>query len=236
MRLQICLSAAVALLLMASQSLAQTPIPNPITFEDLTDNGFGLKFSNDASANFTISNIGGSNRMLVPRTGAFQEADTSTGNPASGFYQAMQAALNNPSGYDLSYDYYIDTASFTQGGTTAGNFYQLGTYVNVGSGAYAQDFPGSGKELELNGSQLASGQLFQGTVTVNFAAAGLTVPSPATETFFRLGFIENGDGTGQHVYFDNINIFPVPEPATFGLIAMGLAGFFAVQRRLRKAA
>lgn len=229
MRFRICLSTAAALVLMASQSRAQ--IPNPITFEDLTDNGFGLKFSNDASATFSIVNIGGSNRMLVPRTGAFQEADTSTGNPASGFFQAMQAAMNNPSGYNLSYDYYIDTSTF---GTGAGNFLQLGSYVNGGSGAYNQHFPASGKEVELSGTQLASGQVLQGTVTVNFAAAGLTLPT--NETFFRLGFIENGDGAAQVVYYDNITISPVPEPATFGLMAMGVAGFFAVRRHRRKAA
>ena len=116
MRFHFCLSAAVALLLMATQSRAQ--IPNPITFEDSTDNGFGLKFGNDASATFTVANIGGSNRMLVPRTGAFQEADTSTGNPASGFYQAMLAAMANPSGYNLSYDYYLDTSTFGAGAGT----------------------------------------------------------------------------------------------------------------------
>jgi hypothetical protein len=219
-------TSAVALLLIASMARAQL-VPNPITFEDLTDNGFGLKFSNDASASFTIANVGGSNRMLVPRTGAFQEADTDTGNASSGFYQAMLAAANNPSGYNVSYDYYVDTSAF---GAGAGTFFQLGMYTNGGSGAYHQDFPGSGKELELNGTQLASGQVFQGHVTVNFAAAGLALAP--TETFFRLGFIENGDGANQAIYLDNINIAPVPEPSTF--VLGGLAGLGLMVYRRRK--
>jgi hypothetical protein len=219
------LGAAVTLMLVGSIVRAQN-IPNPITFEDGTDNGFGLKFSNDASANFTVASVGGSLRMLVPRTGAFQEADTDTGNTSSGFFQAIQAAMANPSGYTLSYDYYIDTSTW---GANAGSFLQLGTYINGGDGAYAQDFPNSGKELELNGTQLASGQIFSGTFSATFASRGLTIS--AAETFYRLGFILNGDGSAQGVYYDNINIQPVPEPCTIVLGALGGLGLLAIRRR-----
>jgi hypothetical protein len=218
-------TSAVALLLIASMARAQL-VPNPITFEDLTDNGFGLKFSNDASASFTIANVGGSNRMLVPRTGAFQEADTDTGNTGSGFYQAMAAANANPANSFVSYDYYIDTSNW---GVNAGTFFQVGLYFNGGSGEYHQDFAAV-KELELSGAQVASGQVFSGTVTVNIAAAGLTLVNP--QTFYRMGFIENGDGSAQAVYFDNINITTVPEPST--IVLGGLAGLGLMVYRRRK--
>jgi hypothetical protein len=200
-------------------------VPNPITFEDLTDNGFGKAFSNDASASFTIANVGGSNRMLLPRTGGFQEGDTSTGLTTSAFYQAMLAAAADPVDSTLSYDYYIDTSTW---GANAGTFYQIGSYVNTGNGYYAQDF-GAVKEIELSGAQTASGQVFQGTVSVNFAAVGFNMPTG--QTFFRLGFIENGNGTAQGVYLDNINITTVPEPASLSLIGLGGLGLLGMVYR-----
>jgi hypothetical protein len=203
--------ALTVLLCVAGRVSAQSSV---FDFEDGTDQGFGLKFGNDASNNFTVTSVGGSMRMLVPRTGGFQEADHGEGATGSNFYNAMLAASSNEAGYDISYDYYIDTANF---GTGAGTFFQMGTYLNTGSGYYAQDF-GAVKELELSGAQLASGQIFQGTVTVNMAAAGFDMPTG--ETFFRLGFIENGDGAAQNVYLDNIRVFPVPEPASLGLLAL----------------
>ena len=51
-------------------------------FEDLTDQGFGTGFGNDASASFPIVNIGGSNPMEVLDTASFQQAGRETGNPA----------------------------------------------------------------------------------------------------------------------------------------------------------
>src|SRR5689334_22852334 len=125
--------AAVAafVLLGAATASAQTATYN---FETGTDQGFGTGFGDDASASFTVSNVGGSMRMLVPRT-SFQSAGRATGNAADSEYQAMAAAAANPAGYALSYDYYIDTSTF---GTGAGTFYQLGTFVNTGSGYYAQ--------------------------------------------------------------------------------------------------
>jgi hypothetical protein len=204
-------AAIAALLLGAARASAQSVTYN---FESGTDQGWGHKFSNDASESFPIQNVAGSNRMLVARNNDCQEADISTGNSADALYQAMLAASGNEAGYVLSYDYRIDTASF---GAGAGTFLQLGTYVNTGSGYYAQNF-GNPKELELNGTQLASGQLFSGTVSQTFSAKGFDIP--AGETFFRLGLIINGDGANQAVYFDNISITPVPEPASLALLAL----------------
>jgi len=192
------------------------------------DQGWGAKFSNDASANFPIVNIGGSNRMEL-MLGGFQVADVSTGNPSDPLYQTMLAASTNEANTVVSYDYYIDTA-LSPG--NYGNFLQVGTYYNEGSGAYAQDFPGTGKELELNGTQLASGSLFTGTVSFTLASKGIDIPTG--ETFYRFGLIMNGDGAQTKVYFDNIKIQVVPEPASLALVGMsvfGIAGGVIRRRR-----
>ena len=194
-------------------------------FQDGTDQGFGTGFGNDASMSFTIANVGGSLRMLVPRTGAFQEAGNAHGADGSPFYLAMQAAAANPAGYTISYDWYIDTSNW---GTNAGSFFQIGSFVNTGSGYYAQDF-GSPKEVELNGAQLGSGQVFSGHVSINVAGVGYAMP-PA-DTFFRLGLIENGNGSAQAVYFDNISVSPIPEPASLSILALGGAALWLVNRR-----
>ena len=196
------------------------------TFEDGTDQGFGNKFSNDASANFPIVNIGGSNRMAVQRTpNDFQEAERTTNNAADPMYQAMLAASAAEGAYQISYDYYIDTAAM---GAGAGNFLQVGTYVNTGTGYYAQNF-GTPKEVELNGAQLASGQVFSGTVTQTFTQKGFDLP--LGESFFRLGFIINGDGANQLVHFDNVTIGPVPEPGSMALLALALPALSIRRRR-----
>jgi hypothetical protein len=211
-------TAAVAAIVGCAQfASAQSSI---FDFEDSTDQGFGNKFSNDASASFPIVNIGGSNRMEVLRNGDFQEADISSG--ANPYLAAFNAATANPSGYFISYDWYVDT-SLSPG--NYGNFLQLGTYINAGQGTfpYVQDFPGTGKDVELGGAQLASGQVFSGTVTETLAdkygalhADFLNAPSQ------RLGLIINGDGVDAKVYFDNVRIHPVPEPASVALLSLVL--------------
>jgi hypothetical protein len=218
-----CLAAAAALLIAAIQAQGQSIT---FDFQDGTDQGFGHGFGNDASAAFPIANIGGSLRMGILRTGAFQEADrASQGSDA--FLAAMNAAVLNPSGYQISYDWYVDT-SLSPG--NYGTFLQLGTYINSGGGAYTQDFPGSGKDVELNGTQLASGQVFSGTVTETLTQKfGALDPGFLGQTFMRLGFIMNGDGSAATVYFDNISVSPVPEPASLSL--MGLAALWMIRRR-----
>jgi hypothetical protein len=209
-----------------SQASAQSVTYN---FETLTDQGFGHKFSNDASESFPIVNIGGSNRMEVLRNGDFQEADISTGNPGDPLYQALLAASANEANAIVSYDYYIDTAR--PPGSNYGTFLQVGTYYNEGSGAYAQDF-GAVKEVELNGTQLATGQIFQGSVAFSLASKGIDIPSG--ETFFRFGLILNGDGPDAKVYFDNIRIQNVPEPTSLALAGFGVFGLVGVAIRRRR--
>jgi hypothetical protein len=227
-------TAALAALLAALSFAAAHASAATITFdfENGNDNGFGLKFSNDASANFPIVSIGGSKRMEIARTGAFQEADrisTSTSDP---FYLALNAALHDPSNYTISYDYYIDT-SLSPG--NYGNFLQLGTYLNAGTGAYAQDFPGSNKDFELSPTQLASGQVFSGTITETLATKyGGSVSNLADTDSIRFGFILNGDGSQPKVYYDNITITPLaatPEPASLSLAALGAATLLLRRRR-----
>jgi hypothetical protein len=223
MKRSLPLAAAAALLIGAIQAQAQSVT---FDFEDGTDQGFGHKFSNDASENFPIVTIGGSKRMEVLRNGDFQEADrASQGSDA--FFNAMNAAVNNPSGYLISYDYYIDT-SLSPG--NYGGFLQLGTYINAGGGAYTQDFPAV-KDFELNGTQLASGQIFSGTVSETLTAKyGALDPGFLGQTFLRMGLIMNGDGVDAKVYFDNITITAVPEPSTFALLGLAAPAFWMMRR------
>ena len=218
------LAAMTALLLCATQVSAQS---HTFDFESGGDQGWGNKFADDASADFPIVNIGGSNRLAVLRNGDFQEAERASGDTNEPFFMALDAAANNEAGYLLSYDYYIDTS-----GGGYGSFLQVGTYVNAGNGYYAQDFPGAGKDLELNSDQLASGQVFSGTVTESFSAKGYDLPT--AQTFFRTGLIINGDGANATVYFDNVSIRPVPEPAALTLIALAMPAFAIARRRFAR--
>lgn len=217
---------AVTLALGIIQAQAQSV---EYTFSDDTSDGWANSgFGTTPVA--TVSTIGGQNYVYIPYVG-FQSGNVGTGYAGNlaGFDAAMGAALNDPSAYDISYTYYLDTSTFS--GAT---FLQLGTFVNGGSGYYSQDYS-TPNELSFNGSQLSSGQVFTGTVTINMGSVFASDANAATETFYRLGFIENTDSTatGVGVYYTDISVTPVPEPGT--LVLAGLGGLSMLFLRRRKA-
>jgi hypothetical protein len=211
------LLALVALFSGAASAFAQSGAFN---FEFGTDQGWGTGFGNDASKNFPIVSVAASNWMETT-LGGFQIAGRETTNPAEDVYQALLAASDNEAGYLFSYEWYLDTAP---GGF--GTFLQIGTFINTGSGYYAQNYP----EIELNGEQLGSGQKFGGVVSLTFADRGYDIPSG--ETFFRPGLILNGDGASVKVYFDNIKFYPiVPEPTSLALLGLTASTLMVSCRR-----
>ena len=214
--------AAIAFIAIHAQSQSVN-----FNFSDSTADGWvnGGFSSSPAS---TVVTIGGNNYISIP-LGGFQVANvnsgTVSGTPASTFNAAMSAALNNPSAYDLNFNYYIDTSTFT----TPGTFLQVGLYVNPGSGFYSQVY-GSPNGLQLNGTQVASGSVFQGQVTIPMSAYAVDT-NAATETSFRLGIVENGDGTGVTVNFTDLSVTAAPEPSTLALIGLGACATMLMFRR-----
>jgi hypothetical protein len=221
--------AAVALLGLGSlQTQAQSVT---YTFSDGTSDGWAnAGFSGTPVA--SVSNIGGQNYVYMPFVG-FQsgnDASDSAGNLA-GFNAAMNAAILNPAGYNVSYTYYLNTAN-----VVGATFLQLGVFVNTGKGYYEQDYS-TPNQVSFSGAQLTSGQIFTGTVTENLGTltGGAADPNAAIETYWRLGLIENtSTGATGGVYYTDISVTPVPEPGTLSLCGMGLVAGAAFLRR-RKA-
>jgi len=215
------LAAAVALLgLGAIQAQGQSVLYN---FSDGTNDGWANSgFGTTPLA--VVQTIGSQHYINIP-LGGYQVANVQSG--AAGnlptFTATMAAAAANPAGYNISYNYVINTAGFL--GAT---YLQLSTYVNENNGYYAQD---AANEVSLNGTQLASGGIFFGTVTINMGAVGFTGMS-ATDTGYKLGLIMNGNGTGVSVDYTHISVAPIPEPSSLALAGLGaVGGLLALRRR-----
>jgi len=222
------LAAAVALVVGVVQSQGQSVI---FTFADNTSDGW-VAGGFSSSPALPLVNVGGQNYISVPLSGSYQVANVNSGTvsgaPAASFNAAFQAALENPAGYELTYNYYINTSTFT----TPGTYLQMGSYINTGSGYYQQGAgTPSAYEPQFNGTQVASGQVFSGSVAVPFTGYGPPDAGAATETYFRLGIILNGDGTGVTVDYTDISIAPIPEPGSLALIGLGMASLIMIRRR-----
>jgi hypothetical protein len=229
------LTAPLALVVIAglAAQTASAQVSHTFTFDSgATDEGWATPFAGSDDKAFSIVNIGGSNRIQIPNTDGFQDAGRgegiAVGGTGSTFFQSMAAAAADPAGYELSYDWYIDTTQ-----VSAASFAQLASFVNTGSGYYAQNFPATGKEAELGGAQLSSGQVLTGSVTVPFTAYrdANSATLPTGETFYRIGLIINaGAGAQIPVYYDNISVRPVPEPTSLAVLGLAVAAV-AVRRR-----
>ena len=214
-------AAAVALLgLAAIQAQGQSVLYN---FSDGTNDGWANSgFGTTPHA--VVQTFGSQNYINIP-LGGFQVANVQSG--AAGnlptFTATMAAAAANPYGYNISYNYVINTAGFSNA-----TYLQLSSYVNENNSYYAQD---AANEVSLNGTQLASGGIFFGTVTINMGAVGFTGLS-ATDTGYKLGLIENGNGTGVSVDYTHISVAPIPEPSSLALAGLGaVGGLLALRRR-----
>src|SRR5208282_1506566 len=119
------LAAAVALLgfgVIQAQGQSVT-----FNFSDNTSDGW-VNGGFTTSPASTVVTIGGNN-YISETLGGYQVANVNSGTvsgaPAATFNSAFLAALENPAGYDLTYNYSINTSTYTPA--------SVGTYLQLAS-------------------------------------------------------------------------------------------------------
>lgn len=124
---------------------------------------------------------------------------------------------NTTSGSDRLFD-----ATFTVGGVTAVGL-DLCRSCAIPNGARLDAFDSGGGLL---------GSVMSDSLPLTFDFFGLTTMTPIDNILVT--FIDpNGWAIG-NLHFGSANVVPVPEPATVGLFALGLAGLGVMTRRRRK--
>ena len=194
-------------------------------FQDGTDQGWAGAFDNsDVTAHPIVDVNGDGNLWLeITNTGTFTQnaGFTQNNDPSLNFNTSFFAAVNNPTGYVVEYDYIIDTSAGTDG-----TFFQLSNSFQGGGPGFPIVSPTT---VNLSGTDLAAADVFTGSVSIAIppGIAG------TDETFSRFIFRTNGNASDVTVFLDNISIVPVavPEPGSAAMIAMGILGFASIRRR-----
>ncbi len=171
--------------------------------------------------------------MAVTQTGGGFSWNTKREGNASNvtdpFYQAWNVASTLPeSQVFVEFDVIYRTADIPD----TGNFMNVLVYMNNDNGF--RQIPADVALLDQPHIANNIDQTFHVTIPIS-QFGGLGDRIPTNGNFYQLGWSMNGDwGDGDAtVYFDNVKISVVPEPASVG--ALGLAGLTALARRRRSA-
>jgi PEP-CTERM motif len=173
---------------------------------------FGITFNSDALAIINDDNSGGGNFAGNP-----------SGDTALFFLSGAAATMDVPAGFDTGFSFFY--SAINEGGT-----------INVWSG------------LDDTGTLLTTITLPTTPSQVGSNAA-CTNPAEIFCPFFPLGVTFSGTamsvdfgGTGDQIAFDDITLgsstpgtgATAPEPASIGMIGLGLASLLGISRRRRK--